>query len=181
VAGRGHAGRWAAAALAIFVAAQGTDHTLALQRRWTRESFYRPQRNVLRAVVTAAPALEPGTLVVLLAATDVFRLDLGFRHAIRYLYGGQAIGHAPGADPFLYATRFEPEGVVVEPWPVIRDAWGEPVQRYRYEQVVVFSAEGGGASLQTAWPATLPPLPAGARYEPRLRIRERTGPPPALR
>jgi hypothetical protein len=64
---------------------------------------------------------------------------------------------------------------------VIREAWDEPIQRYRYDQLVVFSAEAGRAALHTAWPAALPPLPPGARYEPRLRIRARRGPPPPLR
>jgi hypothetical protein len=175
-------GRWrpaVAAVLGALVVAQGTDRTLTLQKYWDRESFYRRQRDVLRQIAAAAPDFRPDTLVILLGGADVFRLDLGFRHAVKYLYGGRAVGHAPDATPYLYETRFDAMGIVHEPWPILRGPWHEFAARYRYDQAVVFVADDAGVvSLAGEWPGRLPPLPPGARYAPLSRVR-RDGSPPA--
>lgn len=160
-----------AGVLGAFVVAQGTERTLALQRRWDTESLYERQRTVLRQMAVAAPDLRPGTLVILLGAPRIFRLEAGFRHAVKLVYPGRAIGHAPDTEPFLYQTRFAPQGITNEPWPSIRRPWDEPVAHYGYEEVVVFEARRPGrVALAEQWPAALPPLPPGARYAPEGRI-----------
>lgn len=160
-----------AGVLGAFVVAQGTDRTLGLQRRWDTESLYERQRTVLRQIVAAAPDLRPGTLVILLGGPRIFRLEAGFRHAVKRLYSGRAVGHAPDTEPFLYETRFAPQGITNEPWPSVRRPWDEPVAHYRYEDVVVFEARRPGkVALAEHWPAGLPPLPPGARYTPEGRI-----------
>jgi hypothetical protein len=171
VAGATRRGLLVAATLGAFVVAQGTDRTLALQRRWDRGSFYTVQRTALRQMADTAPDLERGTLVILLGARDIFRLDAGFRHAVKYLYDGKAVGHSPESRPFLYDTRFEAQGVTSEPLAIIRGPWNEPVVLHPYDRLVVFQADDAGqVALMAEWPATLPPLPPGARYAPWSRI-----------
>jgi hypothetical protein len=168
--------------LGAFVVAQGTDRTLALQRGWDTESLYERQRTLLRQMVAAAPDLRPGTLVILLGGSRIFRLEAGIRHAVKQVYPGRAVGHAPDTEPFLYETRFTPPGITNEPWSSVRRAWDEPVAHYRYEEVVVFEARRPGkVALAEQWPAGLPPLPSGARYAPEGRIlRDTTRPLPGF-
>jgi hypothetical protein len=92
--------------------------------------------------------------------------------AIEYLYEGQARGLVVGTAPALYDTRFEPQGVVSEPAAALRAGWGEPVQRYRYDEVLVFAEDPAGRlALLESWPEeALGAVPPGAAYAPRSRI-----------
>ncbi len=119
-----------------------------------------------------APDLAPGTLVVLLERSGAWRFDLSFRHAVRYLYEGRAVGHVVGADPLLYETSFEPLGILSNPVPVVRNPWREPAALYAYDAVVAVREDSRGRlQLLETWPRDLPPLPAGASYAPRSRLR----------
>ncbi len=154
-----------------WVMALGTLRTTAFQADWDRGSPYRAQRSVLLGITSVAPQVVPGTLVVLLARTPAWPLDLTFRHAVAYLYEGKAVGHVPRRDPFLYETSFEPGGIRTSPEPVIRGPWHEDPRLISYDSVVVMREEPSGrVSLVEAWPGDLPPLPPGARYAPRGRI-----------
>ncbi|PYQ21817.1 MAG: hypothetical protein DMF79_07230 [Acidobacteria bacterium] len=167
----------ATALLGAWVVAVGTGRTLALQRAWDAESAYPAQRESLLHITAAAPDLAPGTLVVLLQRQKVWPYDFSFRHAVDYLYEGRARGHATGAEPLLYETRFEADGVVSEPAPVLRAPWREAPIRYRYEDVVVFAEDARRrVLLLDEWPEELPPLPPGAAYAPRARLRGSTPP-----
>ena len=167
----------ATALLGAWVVAVGTGRTLALQRAWDAESAYPAQRETLLQIAAATPDLAPGTLVVLLQGQKVWPYDFSFRHAVDYLYEGRARGHATGAEPLLYETRFEGDGVVSEPAPVLRDPWREVPIRYLYEDVVVFAEDARGrVFLLDEWPPELPPLPPDAAYSPRARLRGSTPP-----
>jgi hypothetical protein len=120
-----------------WVVTLGALHTTAFQAEWDRGSPYRDQRRVLLGITAVAPQVVPGTLVVLLARTRAWPLDLTFRHAIAYLYEGHAVGHVPGTDSFLYETSFEPGGIRSSPEPVIRGPWREEPRLFPYDAVVV--------------------------------------------
>jgi hypothetical protein len=155
-----------------WVVTLGALHTTAFQAEWDRGSPYRDQRRVLLGITAVAPQVVPGTLVVLLARTRVWPLDLTFRHAIAYLYEGHAVGHVPGTDSFLYETSFEPGGIRSSPEPVIREPWREEPRLFPYDAVVVVREDAAGRiALVETWPRELPPLPGGATYAPRDRIR----------
>ena len=160
--------------LALFgawVVGLGVLRTTVFQADWDRGSPYRSQRSVLLGIISVAPQVAPGTLVVLLARTPAWPLDLTFRHAVAYLYEGRAVGHVPGRDPFLYETSFEAGGIRTSPVPVIRGPWHEEPRVIPYDSVVVVREETSGrVSLVESWPGELPPLPPGARYAPRGRI-----------
>ena len=154
-----------------WVVTLGALHTSAFQADWDVGSRYRDQRRVLLGIVSVAPQLAPGTLVVLLAWTPAWPFDLTFRHAVSYLYEGRAIGHVPEVEPFLYETSFEPGGIRTSPAPVLRGPWHEEPRLVPYDGVVVVREEPSGrVSLVEDWPGDLPPLPPGARYAPRERI-----------
>jgi hypothetical protein len=167
--------------LGAWVVATGAGRTVALQEVWDTRSAYPAQRQALRELTALAPDLEPHTLVVVLDKAGTWPLDFSFRHAIEYLYEERARGHAVGAEALLYETRFEPEGVLSEPLPVLRGPWREEVIRYRYDDLVVLRRDPrGGLTLLGAWPADLPPLPAGIAYAPFSRIRAEAPPPRRL-
>ena len=165
------------------VVAVGTGHTIGMQRAWDRISYYDAQVSTLRQLTGVAPDLAPKTLVLLMDETRTWPYSLSFRHAVSYLYPGKAVGHALGADPLLYSLAATPEGIWSAPWPVIRDAWRSAPTLYRYDEVIAFRRDASGRLLLLeGWDATgLPALPAGARYEPRLRIELGTRPPPERR
>jgi hypothetical protein len=159
------------AALGAWVVALGTGRTMALQREWDSR-LYANQRRALQQITGAAPGLEQHTLLVLLQSGHTWMFSFSFSKAVEYLYRDAARGWVPGADPFLFETRLEQATVVSQPATVIRAPWREPIERYRYDELVVFAEEEGGrVLLLEAWPQQLGPLPAGATYAPRLRIR----------
>lgn len=159
------------------VVALGLGHTAALQARWDEVSAYPGQRLALLELTAMAPNLAPGTLVVLLQARGAWALDLAFRHAVSYLYEGRAIGHVAGADPLLYETQFEVAGIRSTPAAALQEPWRDPPVLHGYDSVVaVREDESGRLRLLETWPDDLPPLPPGAVYSPRSRLR--AGPPP---
>jgi hypothetical protein len=173
--------RWRSAAVALagaWIIAVGTGRTVAMQGAWDRLSYYPRQVRMLRGLTREAPDVKPGTLIILLDEGRAWRATYGFRHAMLYLYDGHAIGYVWRAWDALYPTFFTPRGIRVEPWPSLRKPWGAPITLSRYDEVVVVrDAPGGGVEVLRQWPADLPPLPAGARYDPESRIK-RGGPAP---
>lgn len=150
----------------------GSQRTVSFQDRWDGGSAYPGQRRHLVELTAIAPDLAPGTLVVLAQRGGTWRYDLTFRHALRYLYEGRALGHATQSDPLLYETRFEADGVRSLPVPVVRGPWQEAPATFAYDAVVVVREDGTGRlRLQETWPEELPALPPGARYAPRARLR----------
>ena len=167
----------AAGLLGAGVVTLGLGHTAALQARWDEVSAYPGQRLALLELTAIAPDLAPGTLVVLLQARGAWALDLAFRHAVSYLYEGRAIGHVAAADPLLYETQFEVAGIRSTPEAALHGPWREPPVLHGYDSVVaVREDESGRLHLLETWPEDLPPLPPGAVYSPRSRLR--AGPPP---
>ena len=104
-----------------------------------------------------------------------------FRHAVSYLYPGQAIGLVYGAESFLYPSWLTPQGWVIQPWPSIRRAWGVGPSAHSWETVVVARLHADRRlELLDRWPDSgLPALPPGARYDPRARIVRGDPPPPS--
>ena len=171
----------AAGLLGAWVVAVGTGRSAALQAEWDLKSAYPNQRRTLLELATVAPDLAPGTLVVLLTRGPTWQFDFSFRHAVRYLYEGRAVGHVVGADDLLYRTLFEADGVRSEPIATLRRPWREPALLYGYNAIVVLrEGRKGRLEFLGAWPdGELPALPAGAVYAPRLRLRG-GGPPRRL-
>ena len=90
-----------------------------------------------------------------------------FRHAVDYVYDGRAIGAVWGAHPFLYPFAFTKEGLVSEPWPVIRGPWGVKPTLHAYHEVVAARLGPSGVEILARWPAgVLPALPPGAGLRP---------------
>jgi hypothetical protein len=169
------------AALVLFgawVVAVGTGRTAAMQREWDAATYWPVQRDVLVQLTAAAPGLAPNTLVVLLDEAGAFPATFTFHHAVRTVYGEGVRGHVWAGEDFLYPARFDEGGVSVEPWPVIRGPWRSPSTRHRYDEVVV-ARMGSDRRLTVLdeWPAALPPLPPGAAYAPRARVRSGDPPP----
>jgi hypothetical protein len=173
---------WRTAAVGVlgaWIIAVGTGRTVAMQKTWDRVSFYPAQMRMLRGITREVPDVSPGTLIVLLDEGKAWRATYGFRHAVLYLYSGRAIGYVRGAWDALYPTLFTPEGILVEPWPSLRQPWGARVTLSRYEETIVAKyASDGQIAVLREWPAELPPLPAGARYDPDARIVRGGSPPP---
>ena len=177
-------GSWRKPALAlmgVWVVAVGTGRTVAMQREWDewRSTFPR-QRQALVELTRLVPDTKPNTLVVLIDDASGWPATFTFRHAVDYLYEGRAVGYVWKAIDFLYPAWFLPPGVHYEPWPVIQRPWRVRPTLHRYDEVVVAHVGGDGAlRILREWPAgVLPPLPAGARYEPEERIlRGRPAPP----
>jgi hypothetical protein len=159
--------------LGAWIVAVGTGRTLAQQRHYRDAGVYAGQRRMLRQLAALAPGLEPHSLVVLLQSERAWTLQFSGVKAIEYLYEGQARGFVAGTFPVLFETRFEPDGVVSEPAAALRAGWGESVERYRYEEVLVFAEDPSGRlALLESWPEKdLGALPPGAAYAPRPRIR----------
>jgi hypothetical protein len=172
--------RWRLAttiALAGWVAAVGAGRLVAMQGVWDAGSSYPRQSQMLRGLTRVAPDLKPGTMVIVLDEGGAWRANFTFEHAVRYLYEGRAAGCAWKAWAFLYHTSFEPQGLRLEPLPEIREAFHTSVHTYRYDEIVVVRfTRSGEVELMERWPAALPPLPEGARYDPGSRI-VRGGPP----
>jgi len=157
--------------LGAWIVAGGVMRTAALQAYWDSKSGYPDQRRALLELTSVAPDVAPGSLVLLLGS-GAWPLDLTFRHAVRYLYEGRAVGHAVGAPEFLYETRFETTGVRSVPRPVLEDPWRESPVLYSYDTIVALREDARGRLLLLeTWPAELPSLPAGATYAPRARLR----------
>ena len=177
----GRAHRIVPAVLGAWVVAVGTARTLDMQQGWDSHSYFRVQHAVLRQLTHQAPELKPHTLVVLLDDVGAWPADFTFRHAVSYVYPGRAVGHVePAADDIYYPTRFTSGGIRIEPWALIREAWRSPVDLYRWDEVVVFHfGLDGRLQLLMEWPAALPALPAGARYDPRARIDAAPAPVPS--
>jgi hypothetical protein len=159
--------------LGAWVVAVGTARTFAMQKQWDETSYYPAQRGTLSQLVALAPDLQPNTLVVLLDAGGAWPATFGFRHAVEHFYAGHATGVVWGAFDFLYPLRVTPSGLRCETWPVIRKPWGVAPTEHRWDELLLLARDARGAvSLLESWPAgALPPLPAGARYDPRSRIR----------
>ncbi len=155
-----------------WIAASGVARVGALQAAWDEKSAYPDQRSSLLGITAVVPDVEPGTLVVLLGGGG-WAIDVSFRHALHYLYEGRAVGHSVDALEYLYKTRFESGGVRSSPRPVLERSWQETSVLYPYDAVVVVKAvENGRVTLAETWPEELDPLPAGASYAPRARIRQ---------
>jgi hypothetical protein len=108
---------------------------------------------------------------VLIDETGAWPATLTFRHAVEYLYPGQASGLVWGAEDFLYPAHFRPQGVFCVPWPILWRPWKTGPSLHRYDEVVVVGLSAGRKlTLFEHWPGALPPLPSGATYEPRSRI-----------
>jgi hypothetical protein len=159
-------------AAGAWVVAVGTGHTLGMQRAWDRASFYPAQRATLSQLTELAPGLAPNTLVLLVDEAGAWPVSFGFRHAVAYLYGPQVVGHVAGADDLLYAVKATPAGIASLPAPIIREAWVCRPTLHRWDEILaVRLAPTRQLSLLEEWdPQVLPPLPAGARYDPRARI-----------
>ncbi|MFI5184252.1 MAG: hypothetical protein ACHQNV_07640 [Vicinamibacteria bacterium] len=156
--------------LASWVVAVGTGRTVAMQRTWDEGSAYAKQVSMLRGLVGRAPDFRRGTIVLLLDEGGAWRATFGFHHAIQYLYQGDAAGCVWGAWSALYPATLGPEGLHSEPWPVIQRPWRVAPHTYRYDEIVVARFADGVVGILPEWPATLPPLPPGARYDPASRI-----------
>jgi len=166
--------RVAAAILAGgWVVAVGTGRVIAMQAEWDAgRNAFPAQGQLLYALTEAAPALKPGTLVILLEQRTSWPMTFPFRHALRYLYGDAVVGIVYGAADFLYPSYFTREGVAVVPWPVIRSPWQVAPTFHPWDTIVVAREDADGQlTLLASWPpGELPPLPAGARYAPTERV-----------
>jgi hypothetical protein len=161
----------AAALMGAWIVAGGVARTAALQVEWDAKSGYPDQRRVLIELTAAAPDVAPGTLLVVLGS-GAWPLDVTFRHAVHYLYEGRAVGHGVNALEFLYETRFETAGVRSVPRPVLHGPWRESPALYAYDAIVALREDKRGRMhLLETWPTELPPLPLGATYAPRARLR----------
>ena len=173
-----------AAVLASIVVAAGASRLLAMQAEWDGwRSKYPAQHRALTALVALAPRVTPGTLFLLLDEAGAWPATFPFRHAIHYLYAGEASGHVAEVPDFLYPLHKVAGGFVSAPWPAIQGEWGEPVRFYRYSEIVVLRDRAeGGLRLVEEWPAdVLGALPTGAGYAPRDRLLEPGPPPPSRR
>lgn len=170
----------AQALLVAVVVAMGTGRTMQMQGVWDHLSFYGVQTSLLRGLTTAVPDVRPHTLFVLLDTGGAWRSTFGFRLASRYLYEGRASGWAYGTPMAMFPSRFTVLGVVSDPWPDVQQAWREPPTLHRFEEIVVVRhGPEGRVKVAPSWPAELPPLPAGARYDPSSRILPVSGSYPA--
>ncbi len=176
-------GRMAGALLVgCWLVAVGAGRTVAMQLLWDESiSRFSVQHRTLAELTRWAPRLKPHTLVVLIDEANGWRASFTFRHAVEYLYPGEATGLVWGADDFLYPTYFQREGVLCVPWPILRGPWNSWPTAHRYDEVLVVRlGEDRELSVLERWPEALPPLPAGAAYAPWSRV-EREGFLPASR
>jgi len=157
--------------LGCWVVAVGTARTVAMQRIWDGISHHDAQVRVLEGLTELAPELKPHTLVVVVDEVRAWRSTWGFRHAVQYLYRDRAMGYVWDSWDFMFPTRWTPAGVACVPWPEVQLAWRSPPTLHRYDELVVVRNEATGAvDILESWPPFLPPLPPGARYDPRSRI-----------
>ena len=165
----------AVAALGVWVSANGAARVARLQAAYDAGLNYFPaQDRLLGQLVSFAPQLRRGTLVVLMDGVATFPASFSFHHAVRTLYEGRAGGFAWGAADaeanMLYRVHFTPEGVYHVPWTMIARAWDERPHRYAYHELFIVRAQAQELIAMTNWPPELPPLPAGAEYSPGDRI-----------
>ncbi len=156
-----------------WIVAVGTGRVIAMQSEWDAgRNAFPAQSRLLCGLTRAAPALERGTLVILLQESGRWPMTFSFRHALRYLYGDGVVGLVSGAEDFLYPYHFGPDGVAVVPWPVIRSPWGVAPSFHPWDTIVVAREDAqGGVALLDSWPqGSLPPLPAAARFAPGERV-----------
>jgi hypothetical protein len=174
--------RWrpvAVTVVASWLVAVGTGRTVAMQERWDGLSVYPVQLHMLSGLTREVPDVRPGTLITLLDNGRAWQATYGFQHAMRYLYQGRAAGYVHGTWNALYPTTFTPEGIRVEPWLALRKPWGIDVTLTPYDHAIVVRHRGDGVvEVLDQWPPELPPLPLGARYDPRSRIVAGTPLPP---
>jgi hypothetical protein len=157
--------------LATWIAAVAGGRTLAMQRAWDAISAYPAQRATLAQLVTLAPDLEPGTLVVLVDESRSWPTTFSFRHAVELLYAGRATGCVWGAWDVLYPTAFTAAGVTTVPWPSLQRGWGERPSLHPSSSLVVVSLDSRRRlSLAESWPPALPAASGGAAYAPARRI-----------
>jgi hypothetical protein len=169
------------ALLGSWTVAVGATRTVAMQGEWDVASSWPAQRRMLAELVRACPALEANTALLVLDERGTWPATFTLRHAVSYLYPGQAVALVVGGYDLLYPSRLAGDGLHVEPWPIVQRAWGERPSRHRYDEIVVVREGPRGLEIQESWPeATLGPLPPGTRYAPRMRIGS-TPPPPARR
>lgn len=166
--------RWrpmAITVVAIWIVAVGTGRSVAMQKRWDALSAYPVQMRMLTGLTHEVPDVQPGTLITLLDEGRAWHATYGFHHAMCYLYQGRAAGYVHGAWNALYPTSFTPAGIRVEPWLALRMPWGIDVTLTPYDHTIVARHRPDGVvEVLDQWPPELPPLPTGARYDPRSRI-----------
>jgi hypothetical protein len=167
--------RWRVAAALLagaWVVALATGRVVALQREWDKSSYWRVQNRTLVELTRRAPDLKPNTFVILIDEGGAWPASFTFRHALRYLYAGHAIGSVWRANDFLYPVYLLADGVHSVPWEIIRKPWRTPVTTHGYRETVVVRLEASGTlSVLQRWPdELLPKLPEGAAYEPEGRI-----------
>ena len=66
-----------------------------------------------------------------------------FRHALRYLYGDGVVGVVRGGADFLYPWRVTGQGIVVDPWPVIRGEWQVAPTLHPWDTILVVAPRRG--------------------------------------
>jgi hypothetical protein len=160
-----------AVALAAAVVGVGTGHTVGMQRQWDRITRYPAQRACLVALVREANGLRPGTLLLLVDEDGTWPFAMTFRHAARLVYGADMTAHVVESEQLLYGISSTGSTLRVTPWPVVQAPWREGVTEHGFDQVIVFVLSGGRVSRLDEWRhASLPLLPAGARYAPLLTI-----------
>jgi len=161
--------------LGAWIVAVGTGRVVAMQAEWdASRNAYPAQSRTLSDLTAAAPDLERGSLVLLLDDGGAWPMTFTFRHALRYLYGPGVVGVVHGGADFLYPWRITGQGIVVDPWPVIRAEWQVAKTLHAWDTIlVVHRGADGRLAVLPRWPeGVLPPLPAGARYAPEGRIRQ---------
>lgn len=156
----------------LWIVAVGTGRVVAMQADWDGASAYPEQHRTLSGLVKEAPALRPGTLVVLLDEAAAWPYSFSFRHAVSYLYAGQAIGVVAGANDILYLQRLTSGGVGIAPYASIRTAWDAPVSFHPWSAVVIARLPPAGPlEIVEHWPdGQLPPIEHPGTYSPRERI-----------
>jgi hypothetical protein len=155
-----------------WVVAVGTGRLVAMQRDWDTATAWPNQNRTLWELTRQAPDLKPNTFVVLVDEGGAWPASFTFRHALRYLYPGHAIGAVWKANDFLYPIYFLPDGIHSVPWPVIQRPWRDPPTRHDYGEVMVVRLDTAGkVTILERWPSEfLPPLPSGAVYDPEGRV-----------
>lgn len=108
-------GRRLTALLSAWIFVAGTGHSLALQRWWDQRSAYPAQSRVLCQLTRDVPAVRPNTLILLIDDLGSFPAVFTFRHAVRYFYGGSAIGYVWGAHELFYPLHSKPTLSVTSP------------------------------------------------------------------
>ena len=167
------------ATLGAGVAACGAVRVEQLQAVWDATGFYERQSGALRQMIRVASDFKAGTLVLYIEGLPTWIGSFAFHHGLEVVYGRHVAGCVPNERAQLFYRCWQSgEGIRHEPWPVLRAAWGAEPRTYRFDEVAVFRADAAGRiELLEEWPADLPALPVGGRYEPRLRLVHAASPP----